>query len=97
MNSSAPVMKLLWSVAKNATADAISGGGRVEITAGRGSSVETFPLFGHSMDNYDELYADRLDLLMALNADTGESATWSGTTRPAIDDLAVVVRPVRPA
>ncbi|MCG3024272.1 LLM class flavin-dependent oxidoreductase, partial [Escherichia coli] len=40
-----------------ATADIISGGGRVEITAGRGSSVETFPLFGYDLEEYDELYA----------------------------------------
>ena len=50
-----------------ATADAISGGGRVEITAGRGSSVETFPLFGHSLEEYDDLYAQKLDLLMTIN------------------------------
>lgn len=76
-----------------ATADAISGGGRVEITAGRGSSVETFPLFGYSMDEYDQLYAEKLDLLMSLNGDEDEFATWSGTLRPAIDNLAVVPRP----
>ncbi|MGP6173618.1 LLM class flavin-dependent oxidoreductase [Corynebacterium sp. A21] len=75
------------------TADAISGGGRVEITAGRGSSVETFPLFGYSMDDYDQLYADKLDLLMSLNRDEDEFATWTGTMRPAIDNLAVVPRP----
>lgn len=75
------------------TADAISGGGRIEITAGRGSSAETFPLFGYSMDNYDQLYADKLDLLMTLNRADSEFVTWSGTTRPAMDNLAVVPRP----
>ncbi|WP_220093995.1 LLM class flavin-dependent oxidoreductase [Arthrobacter sp. AQ5-05] len=76
-----------------AIADAISGGGRVEITAGRGSSVETFPLFGHSLEEYDELYAEKLDLLMTINNATTENVTWSGTVRPALDNLAVVPRP----
>ena len=77
-----------------ATADAISGGGRIEITAGRGSSVETFPLFGYELNDYDELYAQKLDLLLTLNNSTTENVTWSGRTRPAIGDLAVVPRPV---
>ena len=78
-----------------ATADAISGG-RVEITAGRGSSVETFPLFGYDLKDYDRLYAEKLDLLMRINEDkTGNArVTWSGTVRPDVDDLAVVPRPV---
>lgn len=78
-----------------ATADAISGGGRVEITAGRGSSVETFPLFGYDLRDYDTLYAEKLDLLLTLNSATTETVSWSGTVRPALDDLAVVPRPVR--
>ena len=77
-----------------AIADAISGGGRIEITAGRGSSVETFPLFGHDLADYDELYADKLDLLMRINDSDDEYVTWSGTRRPALDNLAVVPRPV---
>jgi alkanesulfonate monooxygenase SsuD/methylene tetrahydromethanopterin reductase-like flavin-dependent oxidoreductase (luciferase family) len=77
-----------------ATADAISGGGRVEITAGRGSSVETFPLFGYDLADYDRLYAEKLDLLMTINNSGTENVTWSGTVRPAIDHLAVVPRPV---
>lgn len=76
-----------------ATADAISGGGRVEITAGRGSSVETFPLFGHSLEEYDELYAQKLELLMTINDSETENVTWSGTVRPSLDNLAVVPRP----
>lgn len=75
-----------------ATADAISGG-RVEITAGRGSSVESFPLFGYDLQDYDELYAGKLDLLMTLNSADGTEVSWSGTGRPAIDDLTVVPRP----
>ena len=77
-----------------ATADAISGGGRIEITAGRGSSVETFPLFGYDLGEYDELYAEKLDLLMAINNADTENVTWSGTVRPALADLAVVPRPL---
>lgn len=76
-----------------ATADAISGGGRVEITAGRGSSVETFPLFGHDLADYDELYANMLDLLMTINNSPSEQVTWQGQRRPAIPSLAVVPRP----
>jgi probable LLM family oxidoreductase len=75
-----------------AIADAISGGGRIEITAGRGSSVETFPLFGYSLDDYDRLYEEKLDLLTTINR--GTPVTWSGTTRPALDHLEVVPRPV---
>ncbi|MHA6668203.1 LLM class flavin-dependent oxidoreductase [Homoserinimonas sp. A447] len=77
-----------------AIADAVSGGGRVEITAGRGSSVETFPLFGYDLRDYDRLYAEKLDLLMTINNSDSEQVTWSGTVRPAIDDLAVVPRPL---
>ncbi|PRA13235.1 LLM class flavin-dependent oxidoreductase [Arthrobacter sp. MYb211] len=76
-----------------ATADIISGGGRVEITAGRGSSVETFPLFGFDLQDYDELYEQKLDLLMSINDSASENITWSGTTRPALAHLAVVPRP----
>jgi probable LLM family oxidoreductase len=75
-----------------ATLDALSNG-RAEITAGRGSSTESFPLFGYSLDDYDELYAEKLDLLLALNA--GERVTWSGKHRPALDDALVVPRPDR--
>jgi probable LLM family oxidoreductase len=76
-----------------ATADAISGGGRVEITAGRGSSVETFPLFGFDLRDYDKLYAEKLDLLMTINESASEHVTWEGSVRPALNDLAVVPRP----
>ncbi|MCU1637198.1 MAG: class flavin-dependent oxidoreductase [Cryobacterium sp.] len=78
-----------------AIADALSGGGRVEITAGRGSSVESFPLFGYELGDYDKLYAEKLDLLMTINASPTESITWSGSVRPSLNQLAVVPRPVR--
>lgn len=74
-----------------ATADAVSGG-RVEITAGRGSSVESYPLFGHDLRDYDRLYEEKLDLLLTINR--GERVTWSGSVRPELDDLLVVPRPV---
>lgn len=73
-----------------ATLDALSHG-RAEITAGRGSSTESFPLFGYSLNDYDELYAEKLDLLLALNA--SETVTWSGKHRPALEAALVVPRP----
>jgi alkanesulfonate monooxygenase SsuD/methylene tetrahydromethanopterin reductase-like flavin-dependent oxidoreductase (luciferase family) len=73
-----------------ATLDALSNG-RAEITAGRGSSTESFPLFGFSLDDYDELYAEKLELLLKINA--AERVTWSGQHRPALDDALVVPRP----
>ncbi|MBD7996855.1 LLM class flavin-dependent oxidoreductase [Arthrobacter sp. Sa2CUA1] len=77
------------------TADAVSGGGRIEITAGRGSSVETFPLFGYDLTDYDELFSQKLDLLLTLNNSKTENVSWNGTVRPALSDYAVVPRPVR--
>jgi alkanesulfonate monooxygenase SsuD/methylene tetrahydromethanopterin reductase-like flavin-dependent oxidoreductase (luciferase family) len=74
-----------------ATVDAISGG-RAEITAGRGSSTESFPLFGHELADYDRLYSEKLDLLLRLNE--SERVTWSGTVRAPLVDAAVVPRPV---
>lgn len=73
-----------------ATLDALANG-RAEITAGRGSSTESFPLFGHSLNDYDELYAEKLDLLLKLN--DSEEVTWEGCFRPALDHALVVPRP----
>lgn len=73
-----------------ATADAISRG-RVEITAGRGSSTESFPLFGYDLADYDRLYAEKLELLLAVNAN--ERVSWSGSVRSSLDDAVVVPRP----
>ncbi len=72
--------------------DLISGG-RAEIMAGRGSFVESFPLFGQSLDDYDALFSEKLDLLLRLRAE--ERVTWSGEHRPAIEDRAVYPRPVQ--
>jgi probable LLM family oxidoreductase len=75
-----------------ATLDLISGG-RAEIMAGRGSFIESFPLFGYDLDDYDELFAKKLELLLALRA--GERVSWSGKHRAPIDDLGVYPRPVQ--
>jgi probable LLM family oxidoreductase len=72
--------------------DLISGG-RAEIMAGRGSFVESFPLFGYDLDDYDELYASKLDLLLAIRAD--ERVTWSGRLRAPLDDAGVYPRPLQ--
>src|SRR5215212_10284793 len=73
-----------------ATLDALSNG-RAEITAGRGSSTESFPLFGFDLADYDELYSEKLDLLLKINA--GGTVTWSGKHRPALREAVVVPRP----
>ncbi len=73
-----------------ATLDLLSEG-RAEIMAGRGSFIESFPLFGYDLDDYDELFAEKLDLLLALRE--SEHVTWSGRHRAAIDGLGVYPRP----
>ena len=75
-----------------ATLDLLSGG-RAEIMAGRGSFIESFPLFGYDLDDYDELFAEKLELLLALR--DAERVTWSGEHRAALDDLGVYPRPVQ--
>jgi probable LLM family oxidoreductase len=67
--------------------------GRAEIMAGRGSFVESFPLFGYDLDDYDELYAEKLELLLAVREQT--HVTWSGRLRPALVDAGVWPRPVQ--
>lgn len=75
-----------------ATLDLISGG-RAEIMAGRGSFIESFPLFGYDLRDYDQLFAEKLELLLALRED--ERVTWSGRHRAPLDDLAVYPRPLQ--
>jgi probable LLM family oxidoreductase len=75
-----------------ATLDLLSGG-RAEIMAGRGSFVESFPLFGYDLDDYDELFAEKLELLIALGE--SERVTWSGDHRAPIDDRGVYPRPLQ--
>src|SRR5215203_2508397 len=75
-----------------ATLDLLSGG-RAEIMAGRGSFVESFPLFGYDLDDYDALFAEHLDLLLAVREH--ERVTWSGAHRPALQDAGVYPRPLQ--
>lgn len=75
-----------------ATLDLLSNG-RAEIMAGRGSFIESFPLFGHDLNVYDELFSEKLELLLRLRA--GERVTWSGKHRPPLRDLPVFPRPVQ--
>jgi probable LLM family oxidoreductase len=75
-----------------AIVDLISGG-RAEIMAGRGSFIESFPLFGYDLSQYDELFAEKLELLLELR--NSEHVTWSGKHRAAIDGLGVYPRPVQ--
>lgn len=72
--------------------DLISGG-RAEIMAGRGSFVESFPLFGYDLHDYDTLFSEKLELLLALRE--SERVTWSGRHRAPIDGLGVYPRPVQ--
>ncbi len=67
-----------------ATLDAISGG-RAEVQLGRGSFVESFPLFGLDLSDYEVLFAEKLDLFTHLLAE--EPVTWSGTTRPPLNGV----------
>jgi probable LLM family oxidoreductase len=65
-----------------ATLDAVSGG-RAEVILGRGSFVESFPLFGYDLADYERLFEEKLELFAALRRE--EPVTWSGTTRPGLD------------
>jgi probable LLM family oxidoreductase len=73
-----------------ATLDLLSHG-RAEIMAGRGSFIESFPLFGYDLHDYDALFAEKLDLLLKLRE--SERVTWSGEFRAALNDLGVYPRP----
>ncbi len=75
-----------------ATLDLLSNG-RAEIMAGRGSFIESFPLFGYDLKDYNDLFSEKLGLLLKLRA--SERVTWSGTHRPALHDLGVYPRPVQ--
>ncbi|MEA2199393.1 MAG: hypothetical protein QOJ25_3444 [Solirubrobacteraceae bacterium] len=75
-----------------AEVDLLSGG-RAEIMAGRGSFVESFPLFGYDLDDYDELYAEKLELLLKIRDET--RVTWSGRHRAPLNDAGVWPRPVQ--
>jgi probable LLM family oxidoreductase len=75
-----------------AEVDLLSGG-RAEIMAGRGSFTESFPLFGYDLEDYDELYAEKLELLLKIREQ--EHVTWSGRHRAPLADAGVWPRPVQ--
>ena len=75
-----------------ATLDLLSQG-RAEIIAGRGSFTEAFPLFGLDLDDYDSLFAEKLDLLLKLRAET--HVHWSGQHRPALTGQGIYPRPLQ--
>jgi probable LLM family oxidoreductase len=72
------------------TLDLISSG-RAELLVGRGSFIESFPLFGQSLEDYNELFAEKLDLLVQIR--DNERVTWSGEFRAPLDDQAIYPRP----
>ena len=76
------------------TVDHLSGG-RAEIMAGRGSFIESFPLFGYNLDDYDELFEEKLSLLLELNKK--EKINWKGKHRKAIENRGVYPRPLQPS
>ena len=67
--------------------------GRAEMIVGRGSFIEAFPLFGYKLDDYDSLFAEKLDLLLEIR--DHEHVTWSGTHRPALTGQGVYPRPLQ--
>lgn len=75
-----------------ATLDLVSGG-RAEITAGRGSFIESFPLFGFALDDYETLFSEKLDLLLKIR--DSERVSWSGRHRAALQDQAIYPRPAQ--
>lgn len=86
--SSADPVKLYQSFA---TLDLLSGG-RAELMAGRGSFIESYPLFGYDLADYDELFDEKLNLLLQINKE--EKVTWKGKFRPALNDQLILPRPV---
>ena len=75
-----------------ATVDLLSNG-RAEIMAGRGSFIESFPLFGYHLSDYDNLFAEKLDLLLKLNE--SEFVSWKGKLRPSLNGEGIYPRPVQ--
>src|SRR6266702_3745547 len=75
-----------------ATLDLLSKG-RAEMVVGRGSSIEAFPLFGFRLEDYDSLFAEKLDLLLKIREN--EHVTWSGRHRAALTGQGVYPRPVQ--
>lgn len=73
-----------------ATVDLLSSG-RAEIMAGRGSFIESFPLFGYDLNDYDALFAEKLEMLMKLNE--SEKISWKGSHTQTINNLGIYPRP----
>lgn len=69
--------------------------GRAEITVGRGSFIESFPLFGYNLDDYNELFTEKLNLLLAINA-SEEPLTWAGKHRASLQAQQVFPRAEKP-
>ncbi len=76
-----------------ATLDLISSG-RAELLVGRGSFIESFPLFGYDLADYDDLFGEKLDLLLQIR--DNEKVTWSGRFRPPVHGQGIYPRPDRP-
>ena len=77
-----------------ATVDLLSSG-RAEIMVGRGSFIESFPLFGYDLNQYDELFAEKLELLLQINQH--EKVSWKGKHRSSLINLGVYPRPIQPS
>lgn len=75
-----------------ATLDLLSGG-RAEIMAGRGSFIESYPLFGYSLDDYDELFSEKLQMLLTIRDNV--RVTWKGKLTQSLDDRGVFPRPIQ--
>src|SRR5215510_12973632 len=75
-----------------ATVDLLSQG-RAEMVVGRGSSIEAFPLFGYRLEDYDALFAEKLDLLLKIREN--ERVHWTGRFRPALSGKGIYPRPVQ--
>lgn len=73
-----------------ATLDLVSNG-RAELLVGRGSFIESFPLFGYSLSDYDQLFSEKLDLLLSIRDDV--RVTWSGKFRPPLEGQPIYPRP----
>ena len=82
--SSADPVKLYQDYA---TVDLLSGG-RAEIMAGRGSFIESFPVFGYDLNDYNELFAEKLELLLKLQEN--KPVTWKGEHRAPLHDVTVI-------
>jgi len=67
-------------------------GGRAEIVAGRGSRLGAYELFGYDVRDYEELFEEKLDLLMKINE--SDRITWKGKFRPALDDMEIFPKPL---